>query len=202
MAELSSRDLKRLVVPFYMEMLHGNILGRTEREQARWLKRFHRTALRIDEATARALLDGFSWREHMVGAWFIGVRRWDHFADRLSSLLLASELTYQGQGLSVGLALLSTDAAAEGLDAYLTEWLPVLDARYDQPWAMAALTVVDEHRGMELCSTASAGVESMAISRSQSGDGACARRLGSRSGASARRLSEVVDGRRFLARLA
>ena len=131
-------------------MLHGNVLHWPEKKQSRWLKQFHRTALRIDEATAEDLLDGVSWREHMVGAWFIGFRGWDQFTNRLSSMLLASKRTYEGQGFAVGLALLSTDQAAAGLDAYLTEWLPVLDARYDQPWAMGALAEVDERNGTML----------------------------------------------------
>ena len=58
-------------------------------------------------------------------------------------MLLASELTYAGQGYCVALARFATAADAELLAAYLDTYLPQLDKRYDQDWALGALLHLD-----------------------------------------------------------
>jgi hypothetical protein len=47
----------------------------------------------------------------------------------------------------MALASIATAPAAERLTAYLDRWLPDVEARYDQLWAMAALVCLDRRTG-------------------------------------------------------
>ncbi len=98
---------------------------------------------KLDKRTARALLSEREWRGRKTAAWMIGVNRWEEFVPQISRQLVESELVYSGQGYSVGLALISTEEARDGLVTYLERWLPELDCHYDQAWAMGALVEVD-----------------------------------------------------------
>lgn len=66
----------------------------------------------------------------------------------LGDLLLESQFVYSGQGYCVALASIGTAPAAERLTAYLDRWLPDIEARYDQWWAMAALVTLDRRSGV------------------------------------------------------
>lgn len=133
----------RYVTPFYLDMLHGNVRRLAPRAQANWVRRLHASAEALDEQTAGWFLDFREWRGRMAASWMIGLRGWDSFAEQIGRQLVESELVYAGQGYCVGLALLGTSRAADMLVAYLNEWLPRTDCRYDQDWAMAALIEID-----------------------------------------------------------
>lgn len=59
-------------------------------------------------------------------------------------MLLASELTYAGQGYCVALARFETTADAGILCTYLDRYFPQVDLYYDQHWAMGALLYLDQ----------------------------------------------------------
>jgi hypothetical protein len=89
------------------------------------------------------LLDS-DWRPRLTASWLIGLARRDQFRERIGDLLLASEVTYAGQGYCLALARFATAADAELLAAYLDAYLPQPDKRYDQHWALGALLHLDE----------------------------------------------------------
>jgi hypothetical protein len=102
-------------------------------------------------ADARAADDAYlaeeltgDWRSRLTAAWLIGIDRRAGFRAELARLLLASELTYAGQGYAFALARLGdVDALASYLDHYLTVEPRV---EYDQRWVLAALSQVDPAR--------------------------------------------------------
>jgi hypothetical protein len=79
----------------------------------------------------------------MTASRLIGLDRRAQFRDRIGELLPASKDTYAGQGYCVALARFATAADAELLAAYLDAYLPQIDKRYDQHWALGALQHID-----------------------------------------------------------
>lgn len=138
---------QRFVVPFYLEMLHGNCLALGRDAQLDWLTALRVAASEIDRATTDAFLRSGEWRRRLAAAWFVAINGWEEFVPSISDLLVASERTYCGQGFCVALAGIGTDDSVSALEAYLQEWLSRLDCQYDQPWAIAALAHCDRARG-------------------------------------------------------
>ena len=138
---------KTFVEPFYMDMLHGNILRRPVAEQSDFVREVHAAAEVLDEEAAALLLDAPEWRGRLAVSWLIGLRGWQAFAPQMGDLLLRSELVYAGQGFAVGLALMDSDESANQLHRYLDRWLPEGNCFYDQHWVMAALLEVDRRQG-------------------------------------------------------
>ncbi len=127
--------------PFYLGL--GVEKMRSPHDRAAFLK----ACSKLDEPTARLLLETREWRSRMTVSWMIGIRQWDGFVEQIVEQFVDSELVYAGRGYSVALALLASDESALGLTSYLERWLPEHGAFYDQHWAMAALLEVDRVGG-------------------------------------------------------
>ncbi|MFJ5561004.1 DUF6000 family protein [Streptomyces sp. NPDC093250] len=103
-------------------------------------------AATITDAELEALL-GYEWRSRLTAAWLIGVDRRERFRERISDLLLASEVCFSGSAYCFALTRFGTHADAEILTTYLDHYLPRTDLRYDQPAALGALLRLDAHLG-------------------------------------------------------
>ena len=137
----------KFVTPFYLEMLHGNVLRREVSARSDFVREFHLAASQLDEETAARFLDFPEWRGRMAVSWMVGVRGWESLVPKMGDHMIQSELVYAGQGFAVGLALLGSDGAVHQLQKYLDHWLPEVDCFYDQHWAMAAVSSIDERKG-------------------------------------------------------
>lgn len=127
----------------YAKLLHGNfagLMGAAEREV--FLRALAEDAQQITDDELELLL-GADWRPRITAAWLIGADRRDRFRARIRELLLESDLVFAGQGYCFALARFGTFADAEILVSYLDRYLPRLDLRYDQLWALAALHHID-----------------------------------------------------------
>jgi hypothetical protein len=125
----------------HLKLLNGNFVGMVDRDQ--FLARLVADARAADDAYLAEELTG-DWRSRLTAAWLIGVDRRAGFRAELARLLLASELTYAGQGYAFALARLDSSA---DLASYLDRYL-VVEPRveYDQRWVFAALSHVDPAR--------------------------------------------------------
>lgn len=127
----------------YLELLHANFWRRPESERRAFLANLKADAVSISDSDLAALL-GSEWRSRLTASWLIAAGKRSVFVPRLGDLLLASDLVYQGQGFCVALAAVADATSAQLLVGYLRRWLPQVECRYDQEWAMAALVVIDE----------------------------------------------------------
>ena len=134
------RAFLRFVKPYYLGL---SALP----EHPETLTRFLNSCSSLDERTAEMLLTEPEWRGRQTVSWMIGVNRWEQFVPQMVRQLLASEVVYAGSGYCVGLALIASEEAQNGLVEYLDTWLPEYDSPYDQHWAMGALIEVDRVRG-------------------------------------------------------
>jgi hypothetical protein len=107
-----------------------------------------RAARQISDRELATLLGG-EWRSRLTAAWLTGLDRREQFRDQIGELLLASQDVYAGQGYCLSLARLATAADADLLAAYLDAYLPQLDKRYDQDWALGALLHLDVKLGTD-----------------------------------------------------
>ncbi len=142
------RVVGRYVVPRqrYLELLHANFLRLPDRKQSSFTRRLRADAATIPDRDLSVLLAS-EWRSRLTASWLIACDRRAAFVPTVGRLLVASELTYQGQGFCAALAAIGDDASVDFLRAYLDRWLPQVGCRYDQEWAMAALVLVDERAG-------------------------------------------------------
>lgn len=113
-----------------------------ESKRRRFLRHLARSARQITDRELTTLLDS-EWRSRLTASWLAGLDRREQFRDRLGELLAASELCYAGQGYCLALARFGTQADASLLATYLDSFLPQLDKRYDQDWALGALLHID-----------------------------------------------------------
>jgi hypothetical protein len=143
----NEKVLAQFVEPFYLSILHGNCLEFEEPKRAEFLSGFHMAAKRINHENVKRLLHAGEWRSGLVASWYVANRRWKDFVPEMVELLLASNVTFLGQGLAVSLASLATPECADGLEQYLDVWLSRTDCAYDQPWVMASLRECDRRRG-------------------------------------------------------
>ncbi len=132
----------------YMKLLGGNFLLLDEGKRRRFLKHLAKDARQVSDRELATLLES-EWRARLTAAWLIGLDRREQFRDELGELLLASELCYAGQGYCFALARFATPADASILASYLDTYLPQLDKRYDQDWALGALLHVDAELGTD-----------------------------------------------------
>lgn len=130
----------------YLQLLHGNYLGAPEEERSRFITALLADAREISGHAVRVLL-GSEWRSRLTAAYLIAASRREQFVPVLGDLLVKSQFVYSGQGYCIALASVGTPAAATHLSAYLDRWLPDVEARYDQWWAMAALVSLDRRSG-------------------------------------------------------
>lgn len=103
-----------------------------EAERTSFLQLLAASARQATDDELATLLSS-EWRARLTAAWLIGLDRREQFRARIGDLLLASEVSYAGQGYCFALARLGTTADAEVLAAYLNEYLPQPDKRYDRP---------------------------------------------------------------------
>lgn len=127
----------------YMQLLGGNFTDMEKAQRARFLQQLGQSAREASDLDLAVLLDS-EWRSRLTASWLIGLTRRQQFRERIGDLLLASELTYAGQGYCLALACFATAADAELLAAYLDVYLPQHDKYYDQAVALGALLYLDE----------------------------------------------------------
>lgn len=130
----------------YLSLLHGNFRRLPAEERTQFLQALGLDSRSVTDAELAYMLQP-NWRTRITAAWMIGVDRREQFRERIGDLLLASKLTYAGQGYCIALALLGTTEDAALLTAYLDHYLRRPECRYDQQWAMGALLHLDEALG-------------------------------------------------------
>lgn len=124
--------------PRHLKLLHGNVLNLPQDDRARFGRALAEDAADItDDELARRLED--DWRSQLTAAWLAGIALRTRHRQRIGELLLASKLTYAGQGFCFALARFGTHEDAAILGAYLDRYLPRPELRYDQHWAVGAL---------------------------------------------------------------
>lgn len=121
----------------YGWLLHGNFMRMDQAVRTPFLRQLAASARQASDHELAILLDS-EWRSRLTASWLIGLGRREQFRGRIGELLLASELTYAGQGYCLALARFAATADAELLAAYLDSYLPQSGKRYDQPWALGA----------------------------------------------------------------
>lgn len=146
--------IRRYVVPKadgvarYEWLLGGSFAEMDEPERTVFLQQLAEAARQASDRELSTLLDS-EWRSRLTASWLIGLDRREQFRVRIGQLLLASELTYAGQGYCFALARFATAADADLLAAYLNRYLPQLDKAYDQRWALGALLHIGQQLGTD-----------------------------------------------------
>ncbi|MET8824314.1 DUF6000 family protein [Streptomyces sp. NPDC004610] len=130
----------------YLELLGGSFLGLEVEARAAFVRSLQADSLQVSGQEIRALL-GYEWRSRLTAAWLVGVARRVAWRERIGDLLLASELTYAGQGYCFALARFGSQDDADILVSYLDRYLPQLECRYDQGAALGALMRLDSQLG-------------------------------------------------------
>lgn len=131
---------RRLVAPFYLDVLHGNLVA-----LAPLASRQDQIVYQMQAVAAEATFDvavylwSRGWREALMASWWAAVWRWPELAGQVEPLLIPSRSCYEGQAHCLALAQLRSAQARAVLMRYLDAYLPRPDLDYDQPWAMAAL---------------------------------------------------------------
>ncbi|MEU4162968.1 DUF6000 family protein [Actinoplanes sp. NPDC026670] len=134
----------------YLDLLHGNFISRPDADPAEFISDLKNDAQRISDAELTFLLqiDGLpEWRTRLTATWLIGLSQRTRFRESLGELLLESRLCFSGQGYCVALAAFGTQRDAELLTGYLDHYLPQVELRYDQDWALGALLHLDSSLG-------------------------------------------------------
>ncbi|WP_366916384.1 DUF6000 family protein [Streptomyces sp.] len=126
----------------YLDLLHGNFVRLPAEERAQFLQTLGLDSRSVTDAQLEFMLQP-NWRSRITAAWMIGLDHRERFRERIGGLLLASELTYAGQGYCIALALLGTAEDAALLTTYLDRYLRRPECRYDQEWALGALLYLD-----------------------------------------------------------
>ena len=127
----------------HLDLLHGNFLRLMHgAERAEFGRAMAKDTREVTDGEIVRLLAN-PWRAQLTGAWLAGFDRREQHRDRIGELLLASATNFAGQGFCFALARFGTPADAELLAAYLDRYLPRVDLRYDQDWAIGALLHVD-----------------------------------------------------------
>ncbi|MEU3466156.1 DUF6000 family protein [Streptomyces sp. NPDC006733] len=130
----------------YLKLLGGGFLRLGERERTAFVTALQADSFQASHEEIGALL-GYEWRARLTAAWMVGVARRVEWRERIGGLLLASELTYAGQGYCCALARFGSKDDAEILVSYLDRYLPRLECRYDQGPALGALLRLDSQLG-------------------------------------------------------
>ncbi|MFE6912689.1 DUF6000 family protein [Streptomyces rubiginosohelvolus] len=143
------KSIRRYVTPDrrYLK-LGGSLLGMTDRERAKFLRKLGEAAGEVTSRELGVLLEG-GWRERKTAAWLIAVADRTDFRERLGELLLASQGPYAGQAYCVALATFGTPSDADLLAAYLDRYLRRPDLHYDQGPAIGALLLLDAKLGAD-----------------------------------------------------
>ncbi|MCP4373048.1 MAG: hypothetical protein GY797_33815 [Deltaproteobacteria bacterium] len=142
--------LNEWVVPFYMNILHGNYL-RKDIKSTEFNTKVEQAIQKITPEIVERLIEGY-WRESITGSWFAGLKKYTQFQDRIGDLLIASEAVYAGQSHAFALANFSNKKSGEYLSQYLDIYLSQPNLVYDQDWVMVALMWVDSQNETALAS--------------------------------------------------
>jgi hypothetical protein len=137
----------RLVTPFYLRVLHGNVVSpgcAGERDALLMQMRAVAPAVTFGDALH---LWPRGWRESLMASWWAAVWRWPEVIGQVEPLLIPSRSCFEGQAHCLALAQVNSQRSRAVLVRYLDEYLPRRDLSYDQPWAMAALTVACANAG-------------------------------------------------------
>jgi hypothetical protein len=137
---------ERFVRPFYLALLHGNLRRRDLDLAVELPARIAEAAKAIADSELATLLEEREWRGRLAAGWFIGITQRRGFVDAIGRLLLASELTYAGQGYCVALGLIAEPSCEEYLRSYLRLYLPLRGRFYDQTWAVGAFAHIRRKR--------------------------------------------------------
>jgi Family of unknown function (DUF6000) len=131
--------LTEYVAPFYLSLLHGNIM-RKDAKHALGLPALLSTAAKqITDAQLNCLLNEREWRGRLTAGWFIALTKRSSFVEKITGLLLASGQAFAGEGYCLALGLIGGRRCEEGLRAYLAKYLPLRGRIFDQQWAIGAL---------------------------------------------------------------
>ncbi|MEV6595754.1 DUF6000 family protein [Actinoplanes sp. NPDC051346] len=134
----------------YLDLLNGNFIDRPDGGSAEFISALKQDAEQVSDAELTFLLQigGFpEWRGRLTAAWLVGLGQRTQFRDSIGELLLESRVCFSGQGYCVALAAFGTQRDAELLIGYLDHYLPQVDLRYDQHWALGALMQLDTRLG-------------------------------------------------------
>jgi hypothetical protein len=132
----------------YMMLLNGNLVVLDGGRRRRFLRKLGRSARRVSDRELAILLEG-GWRERLTASWLIGLDKREQFRDRIGESLLSSEMGYAGQGYCLALARFAAPADADLLVSCLDTYLPQLDNRYEQDWALGASLHIDAVLGTD-----------------------------------------------------
>jgi hypothetical protein len=130
------------VRPFYLKLLHGNFVRPSEADSGFGQAIANAASVISDQQIEQLLIDR-EWRGRLCAAWFIGLNKRTNFIRSIGELLLASELTYAGEGYCVALGLIANEECAQLLHSYLKIYLPLKTRVYNQDWAIGALTYIE-----------------------------------------------------------
>ena len=133
---------RRFVAPFYMDALYGNLVARassaSRQDEIVREMRFAAPEVTLDTAV---YLWSRGWREALMASWWAAVWQWPETVDQVEPLLIPSRSSFEGQAHCLALTRVRSPRSRAVLMRYLDEYLPGPDLAYDQPWAMAALTL-------------------------------------------------------------
>jgi len=132
----------------YLKLLHGNFVALDDGKRGRFLRQLAKSARQVSDRELAILLES-EWRSRLTASWLIALDRRVQFRDQIGEMLLASEVCFAGQGYCLALARFATPADAALLASYLDTYLPQLDKRYDQDWALGALLHIDTALGTD-----------------------------------------------------
>jgi len=131
------------VQPFYGALLHANFALEQARYSVTLSAQIGAAARAVSDPQLQLLLEQREWRGRLTAAWFVGLTGRARFVAKLAELLLASELTYAGQGYCVAMGLIGGFTCQCHLRDYLNKYLPLRGRFYDQTWAIGALAQIE-----------------------------------------------------------
>ena len=138
----------RLVTPFHLDVLHGNLLAASPDAHGATEHAMRAAARTIGPSELADLLP-HGWREALMAAWWAAVVDERALLRPLGERLLASEMPFASQSATVALARFGADGDTDAVD-YLADYLDLYlerpDLAFDQGWALGALIVTDRAR--------------------------------------------------------
>jgi hypothetical protein len=141
----------RLVTPFQLDVLHGNLLAAPPDARGA-IEHAMRAAARTIGPGELADLLPRAWREALMAGWWAAVVGERALLGPLGELLLASEMPFASQSATVALARFGADGDTDAID-YLADYLDLYlerpDLAFDQGWALGALVVTDRARATD-----------------------------------------------------
>jgi hypothetical protein len=81
----------------YLKLLNGNFMTMDTAQRSLFLQQLAAPARQASNQDLDVLLDS-EWRSRLTASWLIALDRRQQFRQRIGELLMASELTYAGQG--------------------------------------------------------------------------------------------------------